>query len=202
MRQVNDRFETWITRMGIIWAIRNQPKIDEREVSEANLPLVLNSNQRTAKLSSRPASSLKERTPGKLTDKKTDPQMSMGQYFQLFYQQSIYYLAEAQPFYEHLLWCIFAQLPQLALILLYNSCLVLFNHNNNNAITSIMQQHESRISSFVHLSACLFVQSVISIHQLFCCFWTKVVNIPILELKPVSNERSGHFTFNNNIHDF
>ena len=40
------------------------------------------------------------------------------------------------------------------------------------------------------------------IHQYFIVFRKRVVNITILELRPVSNQRSGNFTFYRGIHDF
>ena len=46
------------------------------------------------------------------------------------------------------------------------------------------------------------VQSVKSIHQYFRFFQKRVVNTAISELRHVSNESSGSFTFYRGIHEF
>ena len=46
------------------------------------------------------------------------------------------------------------------------------------------------------------IQNVQSIKSIFSFFRKRVVNIVISDLRPVSNERSGNFTFYRSIHEF
>ena len=68
-------------------------------------------------------------------------------------------------------------------------------------ITALTRMDKKEFSASL-LTQSLYVCTVGKIYTpIFSFFWKRVVNIVISELRPVSNERSGNFTFIRGFHE-